>query len=129
MSDIRYVERPELEERELQQLFVAAWGAAKVDFRPVLARSFTWVGAFSNDVLVGFVNVAWDGGVHFFLLDTTVHPDWQRHGIGAGLVGKAVASCRGRGHWLHVDSDEELMKKFYEPAGFRPAAAGLIWVG
>ena len=129
MSDIRYVERPELEERELQRLFVVAWGAPKVDFRPVLAQSFTWVAAYSDDVLVGFVNVAWDGGVHFFMLDTTVHPDWQRQGIGAGLVREAVAACRGRGEWLHVDSDEDLMKNFYEPAGFRPTAAGLIRVG
>lgn len=129
MSDIRYVEKPELEENELQQLFDDAWGARKGDFRPVLARSFTWVGAYSDDVLVGFVNVAWDGGVHFFLLDTTVHPNWQRQGIGAALVREVVAACRGRGQWLHVDSDEGLMKQFYEPAGFRPAPAGLIWVG
>ena len=129
MSEIRYVTKPDLEESELQQLFVAAWGARKGDFRPVLARSFTWIGAYSDDVLVGFVNIAWDGGVHFFMLDTTVHPNWQRQGVGVDLVTEAVAACRGHGEWIHVDSDMELMTKFYEPAGFRPTPAGLIWVG
>ena len=129
MSDIRYLTKPDLDEMELQHLFEAAWGARKVDFRPVLTRSFTWVAAFSDDALIGFVNVGWDGGVHFFMLDTTVHPSWQRRGVGAALVKTAVEACRGHGEWMHVDSDEELMAKFYGPCGFGLTAAGLIWVG
>jgi ribosomal protein S18 acetylase RimI-like enzyme len=128
VSDISYLTKPDLEESDLQRLFVAAWGAPKGDFRPVLTRNFTWVGAFSGSALIGFVNVAWDGGVHFFMLDTTVHPSWRRQGIGGALVREAVAACRGHGEWIHVDSDEELMAKFYEPAGFQPTAAGLLWV-
>jgi hypothetical protein len=41
----------------------------------VLQHSLTWITASSDGVLVGFVNVATDGGAHAFLLDTTVHPD------------------------------------------------------
>jgi len=37
--------------------------------------------AYDAEHLIGFVNLAWDGGIHTFLLDTTVHPDLQRsHG-------------------------------------------------
>jgi len=92
----------------------------------VLARSFTWITASNDDDLVGFVNVAWDGGVHFFLLDTTVHPDWARRGIGRRLVEEAIDACRHHGEWLHVDADEALMSGFYQRCGFAPTPAGLV---
>ena len=90
-----------------------------------LAHSFTWVTASSGDELVGFVNVAWDGDTHFFLLDTTVHPNWQRRGIGRRLVEEAIEACRGHGEWLHVDASEELMTRFYLRCGFESTPAGL----
>ncbi len=127
ISTIDYRRRSVLDHEELQRLFEAAWGTRKADFRPVLVRSFTWVAAYAGNTLVGFVNVAWDGGVHFFLLDTTVHPSWQRRGIGRELVRGAVAACAGTGEWLHVDSSSELME-FYRSCGFSDAAAGIVSV-
>jgi hypothetical protein len=38
----------------------------------VTRHSLGWVCARHNQDLVGFVNVAWDGGVHVFVLDTVV---------------------------------------------------------
>jgi GNAT superfamily N-acetyltransferase len=125
--EVRFSHRPALNHEELQALFEQAWGERKCDFRPVLARSFTWIAAFSGASLVGFVNVAWDGGVHFFLLDTTVAPAWQRRGIGARLVREAIAGCRGAGEWIHVDTSEELMP-FYRNCGFGDTPAGVLSV-
>ena len=48
-----------------------------------MERSTCWVTARDGRRLVGFVHVAWDGGEHGFVLDTTVHPDLQRRGVGA----------------------------------------------
>src|SRR5947209_513359 len=63
---ITYAERAELQPAELRDLFARAWaGAAKRSYHEVLARSFSWISAHDEDRLVGFVNVAWDGGVHF----------------------------------------------------------------
>jgi len=124
---VEYRHRSSVDHEELQRLFERAWGARKADFRPVLARSFTWIAAYAGAALVGFVNVAWDGGVHFFLLDTTVHPDWQHRGIGAALVREAIDACRGAGEWLHVDSSSELME-FYRRCGFSDTAAGVLSV-
>ena len=60
----------------------AAWGADwQGDLRAILARSLVHAGAFDGDRLIGYVNVAWDGGQHGFLLDTTVDPEFQRRGI------------------------------------------------
>jgi len=125
-SSVRYNRGHILDLRSLDALFAAAWGKPKPDYEQVLAQSFTWVTARSGDDLIGFVNVAWDGGVHFFLLDTTVHPRWMRQGIGRRLVEEAIDACRGRGEWLHVDANEELMTGFYQRCGFDRTPAGLV---
>ncbi len=69
-----------------------------------LARhSLTWVGAFIDEQLVGFVHACWDGGAHAFLLDTAVDPDQQRTGIGTRLVQALVDETTAAGcDWLHV---------------------------
>jgi ribosomal protein S18 acetylase RimI-like enzyme len=58
--------------------------------------SLGWVTARLLDQknLVGFVNVAWDGGDHAFLLDAKVAGSHQRQGIAAALVGHAVGHAR-----------------------------------
>ncbi len=74
---------------------------------------------------MGYVNVAWDGGVHAFILDTCVHPDYRRRGIGIQLVKEATQVARARGvHWLHVDFEPHLAD-FYRQCGFRHTDAGL----
>ena len=124
-AGLRYVRRATIDPGQLQALFAAAWGAPKPGYERVFEHSFTWVAAMDGDDLLGFVNVAWDGDVHFFLLDTTVHPARQRQGIGRRLVEEAVAACGGQGEWLHVDADEETMR-FYRACGFRSTPAGLM---
>ncbi len=97
-----------------------------MDWDPVLAHSMGWVCAYVGERLVGFVNVAWDGAVHAFLLDTTVHPDYQRRGIGMALVREATALAReGGAEWLHVDYADAL-EPFYRGCDFVPTPAGLI---
>lgn len=121
-----YARRAAIAPGQLQALFALSWGATKPGYDRVLERSFTWVTAHSGEELVGFVNVAWDGGAHFFLLDTTVHPELRRRGIGRRLVAEALAACRGRQGWLHVDAEGDLMEALYRPCGFVPTAAGII---
>ncbi len=74
-----------------------------------------------------FVNVAWDGGVHAFLLDTVVDEGAQHRGIGTGLVATAVEHARAAGcEWLHVDFDDHLTEFYFQACGFSPTKAGLI---
>jgi ribosomal protein S18 acetylase RimI-like enzyme len=123
---IRYERRQDLDVRKLAALFAAAWGSPKPNYDQALTHSFTWVTATSGAELIGFANVAWDGNAHFFLLDTTVHPNWRRRGIGRRLVEQAIEACRGHGEWLHVDANEELMTGFYQRCGFEATRAGLV---
>jgi GNAT superfamily N-acetyltransferase len=89
--------------------------------------SLGWVTAVDGAELVGFVNVAWDGGVHAFLLDTLVRADRRQQGIGSALVRAAVAGSRGTGcEWLHVDFEDHLRGFYLDGSGFEPTGAGLV---
>lgn len=86
-----------------------------------------WVTARAEGVLVGFVNVAWDGGDHAFLVDTKTRGDRQRQGIGRLVVRAAAERAREAGcEWLHVDFRPELHAFYVDACGFRPTDAGLI---
>jgi len=90
-------------------------------------HALTWLGAFDDDELVGFVQVAWDGGAHAFILDTAVDPAHQGRGIGAALVRAAADEARAAGcEWLHVDHEPHLTHFYRDRCGFRPTQAGLI---
>jgi ribosomal protein S18 acetylase RimI-like enzyme len=96
---------PDVTNDELNALFAAAWpGHISSDFGPVLSRSLAYICAYEDEQLVGFVNLAWDGGIHAFVLDTSVHPNFQRRGIGRQLIKYAADAAKARHiEWLHVD--------------------------
>ncbi len=125
--DIEYKLSPPIPNAELNGLFAAAWpNHTASDFQPILQRSLAYVCAYRDQALVGFVNLAWDGGIHAFLLDTTVHPAVQRQGLGRELVARALVAARERGiEWVHVDYEPHL-GDFYRGCGFRPTEAGLV---
>lgn len=128
MIDLRW--RGDFADRDLNELhaegfdhpvFEDAWSAQ------VQGHSLGWVTAHEHDRLVGFVNVAWDGGVHAFLLDTLVAHSHRGRGIGTALVRAAVTGATDAGcEWLHVDWDDGLERFYVDSCGFAPAAAGLL---
>ena len=91
-------------------------------------HSLGWmVARTENNQVAGFVNVAWDGGDHAFLLDTKVRGDLQRQGIATALVAVATEKPREAGcEWLHVDFDSPLRSFYFDACGFDPTEAGLI---
>ena len=119
--------RTPLTDTQLNALFAAAWpDHVTTAFSAVHRQSLTWITAWRGEHLIGYVNVATDGGHHAFLLDTTVHPAEQRHGLGRQLVQAAADHAARAGvTWLHVDYEPHL-DTFYRRCGFRPTAAGLI---
>ncbi|GIF74777.1 GNAT family N-acetyltransferase [Asanoa siamensis] len=116
---------------EITALHAAGFGpsAAADDWSGRLLRhSLGWVCARADDgALVGFVNVAWDGATHAFILDTVVAPTARHQGVGARLVRLAADQARAAGvHWLHVDFEPHLRDFYLGACGFRPTEAGLI---
>jgi ribosomal protein S18 acetylase RimI-like enzyme len=128
--DIVFRVRPEIDNEQLNRLHAEGFEhhVSHHDWQPQLRRSLSWIGAFDGERLIGFVNLAWDGGVHAFLLDTSVDVAYRHRGIGTRLVREAIDAARTHGgiEWIHVDSDEVLMRDFYGPAGFTRTPAGLV---
>lgn len=114
-------------EAHFSALWLAAWGEEWTgDLARILERSLAHLGAYDEGALVGYINIAWDGGAHAFLLDPMVHPDYRHRGIGSTLVRHATDLARQRGaRWLHVDYEPHL-DGFYKACGFRPTTAGLM---
>ena len=129
MSEIEYKIRPSLSNVELNQLMDRSWNksqALEKDFTLMLSPSLTYICAYHTNRLIGFVNVAWNGMDHAFILDTTVDPDFQRKGIGTKLVRITKEEARKAGiEWLHVDYEAQY-SDFYKKCGFRHTEAGLI---
>lgn len=125
--EVTYLVGPPVSHDELNELFAASWPRhAPYDFRRELEHSLAYACAYAGAQLVGYVRLAWDGGIHAFLLEPTVRPEMRRRGIGRRLVATVVEVARERGmHWVHVDFDPEL-RRFYDACGFRPTDAGLI---
>jgi ribosomal protein S18 acetylase RimI-like enzyme len=125
-----YVTRFTVDDRQLSALHARAFGTDPDDVQPWARQldrhALTWIGAFEGEQLTGFVQVAWDGRTHAFLLDTAVHPDHQHQGIGTGLISTATAEARAAGcTWLHVDFEPHLDRFYLDTGGFRPTPAGL----
>ncbi|WP_337267662.1 GNAT family N-acetyltransferase [Oryzifoliimicrobium ureilyticus] len=115
------------EKEALDALWKAAWTTSEtIDFANILSRSLAHICAFEEDHLIGFINIATDGGQHAFILDPCVHPASQRKGVGTALVKEAIVTARSRGaSWLHVDYEPHL-EGFYRSCGFTSTKAGLI---
>jgi GNAT superfamily N-acetyltransferase len=89
-------------------------------------HSLGWVTARDGDLLVGLVNVTWDGFVHAWLQDLMVAATHRHQGIGRRLVDVATEQARAAGcEWLHVDFDDDLRPFYFDACGFTPTNAGL----
>ena len=96
--------------------------------RQVEQHSLGWVCAYDGERLVGFVNVAWDGGVHAFVLDTLVGVGARHEGIGRGLSGRRLegGAALPAASGSTSTSQEELRGFYLDACGFAPTPAGVI---
>ena len=133
LAGVEYRWRGAISDRELVTL-TESHGARPEPgwWNRIRRHSLGWVTArLADGGLVGFVNVAWDGGDHAFLLDPKVRPDHQRRGIGTELVRLAALQAKRAGcEWLEVDFDEDagLGPFYFDACGFRPTKAGLLYL-
>lgn len=128
-GDIVLEWRAPVSDDEIVDLTISHGGTAEPGWWDrVRGHSLGWVTARNGvGLLIGFVNVAWDGGDHAFLIDTKTRPDHQRQGIGTAVVRRAVEGARAAGcEWLFVDFEPRLAEFYLGACGFRATAAGLV---
>jgi ribosomal protein S18 acetylase RimI-like enzyme len=128
-NEVTYHWRGPLTDADMVELVRSHGGRAVAGWwDQVREHSLGWVTARTPDgTLVGFVNVAWDGGDHAFLLDTKTRGGHQRRGIGRTVVRQAAEQAKAAGcEWLHVDFEAELDAFYFDACGFRRTRAGLI---
>lgn len=122
--------RGEFVSAEVEALHAAGFGHEPTNYdwlAQVQKHSLGWVCARNETRLVGFLNVAWDGGSHAFVLDPVVALNEGRRGIGASLVSVAKREASAAGcEWLHVDFDDYLRDFYFIACGFTPTSAGVI---
>lgn len=126
---ITYSWRGDFENAEVNTLHAEAFGhlVPNHDWTEQLQWSVGWVAARQEHELVGFVNVAWDGGAHAFILDTMVATKVRRAGVGKQLIATASQHAYKSGcEWLHVDFEDHLEQFYFDKCGFYPTKAGLI---
>jgi len=129
--DLNLEVRSPVDDRDLSELHARAFGSPLGRVQPWTSRlnrySLSWVTASVEGRLVGFVNACWDGGLHAFLLDTVVDPDYQRRGIGRLLVTALITEVEAAGcAWLHVDYEPHLQSFYRDSCGFGATEAGLL---
>ena len=103
--------------------------------------TYSWRGEFTNEALnqlhaegfrhdealIGFVNVAWDGALHAFILDTLVTDRYRHRRVATEMLKICVKEARdARCEWLHVDFDDYLRAFYFDRCGFEKTNAGLI---
>lgn len=90
-------------------------------------HSLGWATARRDGVLVGFLNVLWDGAGHAWLQDVMVATDARHHGVGTALVATARGeAARASCQWLHVDFAPDLRAFYLDACSFQTPEAGLL---
>lgn len=93
----------------------------------VQAHSLGWATARRDGVLVGFLNVIWDGASHAWLQDVMVATNARHHGAGTALVATAREEAMRAGcQWLHVDFTPDLRAFYLDACSFQTTEAGLL---
>lgn len=130
VTGLGYTWRDRFADAEVEALHAEGFGHPPTGggwWERVNRHSLGWVCARDGGTLVGFVNVAWDGASHAFVLDTVVAASARRRGVGTGLVAAAVDGARAAGcEWLHVDFEDHLRGFYLEACGFTTTGAGLV---
>jgi GNAT superfamily N-acetyltransferase len=118
------------EDSEVDALHAECFGHAPLGhgwWTQVNRYSLGWLCSRLSGQLVGFANVAWDGGAHAFLLDVMVAEPLRRRGVATRIVEAAATRARDAGcGWLHVDFEPQLRPLYLGTCGFAPTDAGLL---
>ena len=120
--DIRTYDR--YDEGEVLSLYESvgwvAYTRAPHILRAGFDQSLFILAAYEGEELVGLLRAVGDGQTVVLLQDILVRPDYQRQGVGTGLVRAALVRCETVRQVQLVTDDRPETISFYESLGFKP---------
>lgn len=77
------------------------------------------IGFMEDERLIGYLCVVSNGVTDAYIQDVMVHPEYQRQGIGTGMMQLALVCIREKGiPMVSVIYGNEALRPFYEKFGF-----------
>ncbi|MBP6611684.1 MAG: GNAT family N-acetyltransferase [Paludibacter sp.] len=122
MNIITYKETKELKSKDLQDLFLSVeWSSGHYPDKLVIAmqNSSTVYTAWSDDQLVGLINVLDDNIMTAYVHYLLINPQFQGNGIGKNLVDYIKNKYKDYLRIVLIAYDDET--PFYEHVGFTKA--------
>lgn len=120
-----FSERP-IKAIELMMLYHDAnwWGERKEQDIDKMLNQEISVGAWNDDVLIGFARAVTDGKFRAYIEDVVLHTEFQKSGIGTKLVSKLLEELS------HIDvvslfCEEDLIP-FYEKNNFKSSKSQFV---
>ena len=84
------------------------------------AHSLCTLGAWEDGRLIGLIRAVGDGYSALLIQDILVYPEYQRRGVGSGLI-QAMLTRYAHVYQIQLATDNtEKTKAFYRSQGFRP---------
>ena len=125
---INYRDDVRPEPKVIADLYRAAQLIRPVDdverIRRMYAGSNLVLTAWDSDRLVGILRGWLDGAFDGYVCDLAVHPEFQKHGIGANLLNLAQ---QGRPEVQWVLRASKIATNYYEHIGWKKIENGWFW--
>ena len=113
---------------EINVLMALCWDEFEdTDFDRILQHSLAYFTIRDDqNRLIGYCNLAWDGGRHASLFDLNIHPDFRHQGLAIKMIQQVKqVAIDNNIRFFHVDFDPTL-EPLYKKAGFDMISAGLM---
>ncbi len=125
---IEFREGPELDAQKLRDLYQhAPWATGRTldGIKRMLDQTDYLFSAWDGRRLIGFARVLTDRIYRATLWDVVIHPDYQRKGVGEGLMKKILSHpvlSQVEKFWLNTRDKQA----FYEKFGFIRSDQGMV---
>ena len=125
--ELCYEYNPHLKADQVARLRkLVKWDGRVEKYKKKLGNTYFCVACFTDNELIGYVDVVSDGIDDAYIRDLIVHPDYQRCGIGSKLLGMVIKRVKADGiKMVNVVFDPRL-EEFYRKANFIIMSGGII---
>ncbi|MFA5031720.1 MAG: GNAT family N-acetyltransferase [bacterium] len=125
--DLRFEKNPGLKAEQVADLRKSVgWDSRVEKYKKILGNTYFCAVCFSEDKLVGYIDVVSDKIDDAYVRDLMVHPDYQRRNIGTKLLNMVIEQVKSDGiKMINTIFDPELTR-FYKKVGFTIMSGGVI---